>query len=261
MPINERPRTGDIQSVHRALDLLEAVGRSGDLGVTEMAHELGLAVSTVHNILRTLARRNYLISDNGRYRLGPGVTVLTSQWDPIVSLSSLLKPALNQLSQSTGHAATATALVGREARLIGFEAGPSPVTVGSSQWTWKNPLALATGRILVAMTREPEWAEFIAAGQDAEPGWSSAKWHEELTTVCRTGTCTKQARGDHEAVGVAVPVWTRGSSVICSIGCSAPAFLTSDDLVEQMLAALWDMTADISARLGCAEIPVFSDQR
>ncbi|HVX45738.1 MAG TPA: helix-turn-helix domain-containing protein [Mycobacteriales bacterium] len=255
MTVNESPRKGDIQSVHRALDLLELIGRRGDLGVSEMARETGLAVSTVHNLLRTLARRNYLISDGGRYRLGPGVMVLKSQWDPVTSLSTLLRPVLQRLTVLTGHAATATALLGHDARLIGFDPGPSPVTVSSSQWTWKNPLALATGRILVAMTQEPDWDDFIAAGKDAEPDWSRRRWREELSTVARTGTSVKAARHDQDAVGVAVPVWSSGSSVVCSIGCSAPGFLATDDVIRDMLRALWTVSAEISARLGCESIP------
>ncbi len=259
MAVNATSRVGDIQSVHRALDLLELIASKGDLGVTEMARELNLAVSTVHNLLRTLARRGYLVSDNGRYRQGPAVIMLMSAWDPVSSLTSLITPALQRLRSLTGHAATATALVGHEARLIGFETGNSAVTVSSAQWTRQNPLALATGRVLVAMTQQSAWDEFVEAGGDAHPQWSARRWHEELTRISRVGVCVKGAKDKHDAVGVAVPVWGRGSTVMCSIGCSAPGFLTTEHVINEMLDALWQVTAELSARLGCEEIPIGRD--
>lgn len=65
-----------VQSVDRALDLLEAIREQPDgLGLSEAARAVGLRVTTAHNLVSTLVQRGYL-SKGGRpmrYHLGPRV--------------------------------------------------------------------------------------------------------------------------------------------------------------------------------------------
>jgi len=70
-----------IQSVTRALALVEAVGRSADgLRLSEAADAVELNRPTAHNLLRTLRERGYLDqAPGGLYRLGPVLTALGAQ--------------------------------------------------------------------------------------------------------------------------------------------------------------------------------------
>lgn len=255
-------RTGDVQSVQRALDLLEIVAQTGEIGVTELANEAGLVVSTTHSLVRTLARRHYLLGVNGRYRLGPAATVLSAGWDPMASLSAIVAPVLDDLSAGAGHASTATVVVGRDARIIGFAQAPGPVTATAGGKTWSDPLALATGRLLVAMAHEPEWEAIVDRSHQlnpnpgVQPGWSVRRWLNELRSIQRTGIAVKTSRDPRAAAGIAVPIWARGGAVIASIGCSAPTFLVGDLVNDATLDALWDAASALSAELGCDEPPI-----
>ena len=63
---------GELKSVASALDLLDCFAEDEELGVSEVARRLGVAKSTAHRLLTTLASR-HLIEQNeetGRYRLG-----------------------------------------------------------------------------------------------------------------------------------------------------------------------------------------------
>ncbi len=137
---------GEVQSVVRALGLLEAVAAAGEMGVTELARAQGLHVATAHNLLRTLAGRHYLLNRHGRYRLGPAVAMLGAGWEPLHALPDLVQPSLVQIADGCGEAASATILVGREARLIGFQPGTEAITIHYPQWLWPEALKLATGR-------------------------------------------------------------------------------------------------------------------
>lgn len=248
-------RIGDVQSVHRALDLLEVVARTGEIGVSELAREVGLAVSTVHSLVRTLARRHYLVGVAGRYRLGPAVTVLVSRWDAAGSLASTVLPVLELVSAKTGHAGTATVLVGREARIIASVPAPGPVTVHAPV-VWVQPLELATGRVLVAFTAEADWARYVAGSSGAEPRWSPRRWANELRQIQRAGVAARTTTDPRGACGLAVPVWTRDRTVVCAIGCSAPSFLVGDLLKQSTVDALWEAAKSLSAELGCSDIPL-----
>ena len=62
-----------IQSVERAAAILRLLsGRSRQLGVVDLAGELGLAKGTVHGLLRTLQLVGYVEQDpnTGKYQLG-----------------------------------------------------------------------------------------------------------------------------------------------------------------------------------------------
>ncbi len=67
-----------IQSVDRALDILDCVARTEDgARLSEVAGALGLNRTTVHNLLRTLRLRGYLEQERGgRYRLGSVLSTL-----------------------------------------------------------------------------------------------------------------------------------------------------------------------------------------
>lgn len=250
MEVKPRVRAGDVQSIHRALDVLEAVGRAGEIGTSDLARSFGLAVSTVHSIIRTLAARGYLVRGTTGYRLGPGATVLASQWDPFSSLAPLLSPALRRVTGLTQHASTATMLVGEFARMVGFEPAPGLVTPNAGGGGGIPPLRLATGRVLVAMTRQAEWELFVHNGHDAEPSWSLSQWEEELRAIATTGVALVMTRGSREVVtAIGVPVFGPAGSVTCSVGCSMSGQWPVDDL-ERTLDALWSTTADLSEVIG-----------
>jgi DNA-binding IclR family transcriptional regulator len=70
--VRENDVEGGLKSVAAALDLLDCFVEDEELGVSEVARRLGVAKSTAHRLLTTLASRG-LIEQNtttGRYRLG-----------------------------------------------------------------------------------------------------------------------------------------------------------------------------------------------
>ena len=61
-----------LKSVGSALDVLECFALDGELGVSDIARRLGVAKSTAHRLLQTLASRGFVEQDvqSGQYRLG-----------------------------------------------------------------------------------------------------------------------------------------------------------------------------------------------
>src|SRR5690606_25963251 len=66
------PAGDSVQSIERALDLLEALAASGGRAtLTELTQCTALSLPTVHRLLRTLQNRGYLHRERGRaYVLG-----------------------------------------------------------------------------------------------------------------------------------------------------------------------------------------------
>jgi DNA-binding IclR family transcriptional regulator len=73
-------RNNFVQSVDRAITLMELLSRRGWSGVTEVAKELGINKSTAYRLLTTLRDRALVEQDAAteKYRLGFGLVALAS---------------------------------------------------------------------------------------------------------------------------------------------------------------------------------------
>lgn len=67
---DQRSPNVPVDAVEKTLELIAALQDHGEAGVTTLATELEISKSTVHNHLRTLAQRGYVVGENGTYRLG-----------------------------------------------------------------------------------------------------------------------------------------------------------------------------------------------
>ena len=67
-----------VQSVDRAIHILEILQSQGESGVTDIAGELGVHKSTASRLLSALMQRDLVeqVADRGRYRLGLGLLKL-----------------------------------------------------------------------------------------------------------------------------------------------------------------------------------------
>lgn len=74
---------GTIQSIERAAAILRLLsGRARQLGVVDLAGELGLSKGTVHGLLRTLQHEGFVEQDSesGKYRLGAALLHMGSSY-------------------------------------------------------------------------------------------------------------------------------------------------------------------------------------
>ena len=100
-----RDRRDSVQSLERALDLVEALADGGELGVTELANRTGLVPSTAHRLLHTLTKRGYVSqsSESGRYLLGFKVVEVASGLEQrLERLRLAARPHLERIQRATG---------------------------------------------------------------------------------------------------------------------------------------------------------------
>ncbi|MGA8210884.1 MAG: IclR family transcriptional regulator [Nocardioidaceae bacterium] len=122
------PRTaGAVQSVDRALSLLEALATSeGPVGVGELAGQTGLPQGTAHRLLRALQLRGYVRRDASRkYSLGTAAARLSDGAHRALALQA--RPFLTELVEACGETANLAVLEGDEAVYVAQV--PSPYTL------------------------------------------------------------------------------------------------------------------------------------
>lgn len=95
--------SSNLHSVAAALELLNCFAVTGELGVTEAAAELGVAKSTAHRLLTTLAGCGFAErTASGRYRLGVRVYELGEIAVNRMGLHEVALPVLEELRNTSG---------------------------------------------------------------------------------------------------------------------------------------------------------------
>jgi IclR family acetate operon transcriptional repressor len=94
-----------VQSVDRALDLLELMAAAGGtLGLSELAARAGLPLPTIHRLVRTMVNRGYLRQEpSRRYALGPSLIPLGDAAGQMVG--AWARPLLDELVRKVGETA------------------------------------------------------------------------------------------------------------------------------------------------------------
>jgi IclR family acetate operon transcriptional repressor len=110
---SSRDAAGAVQSLDRALNLLEEVSRHEQgVTLTDLAQSTGLAPSTAHRLLRTLESRDYLRQDEQRGLWFVGVRAFTvgSAFVRMRDIVAIARPLMRQLVDDVGESANLAVL-------------------------------------------------------------------------------------------------------------------------------------------------------
>ncbi|MEO1275337.1 MAG: IclR family transcriptional regulator, partial [Pseudomonadota bacterium] len=102
------PRSGEVQSVRRALSLLDALAEhGGGASLKELAGATALAPSTAHRLLTTLESARFVRFDpvEGAWRIGVAAFTVGGAFLAGRDLSVIARPYLRRLMEITGETA------------------------------------------------------------------------------------------------------------------------------------------------------------
>ena len=216
-------------SVARVTALLDAfVETRTELGVTEIAVQLGLAKSVVHRLVTALTKAGYLSQTRTRrYTLGPGATRLGQAALGQMDIRARARPILRELARASGETATLSTLAGddrvyaeqvestqsvRQSVSIGTAA---PLYVGASS---KAILAfLPERRSEAILSRAAKAGVTLASGTRLD----IKALRSELAIVRRRGFATSMAERIVGAASAAAPVFDHHGEVIGSLSVAS----------------------------------------
>ena len=125
---------GGVQSVDRALQILDILARQGHAGVSEIAEEMGVHKSTVSRLVgsllgRELVRQN---SDRGKYQLGFGILRLASTIPGRLGIVHEARDVLESLAAQ--HKETVNLAVMRSNCAVNVDQAMGPSTLATYDW-------------------------------------------------------------------------------------------------------------------------------
>ncbi|HET9349616.1 MAG TPA: IclR family transcriptional regulator, partial [Arthrobacter sp.] len=148
----EAGQHGGVQSVDRALAVLQILARDGHAGVSEIAAEMGIHKSTVSRLLGSLVSREMVHqnSERGKYQLGFGILRLASSIPGRLSLVREARPVMESLAEEFKE--TVNLAVLRSNFAVNVDQAMGPSTLATYDWVGSlTPLhATSSGKVLLA---------------------------------------------------------------------------------------------------------------
>lgn len=247
--------SGVVQSVHRAVTILELLARDGELGVSELASALSVHRSTASRLVAALGEHEMVQQPEvrGRVRLGPGVLRLAGAANARLDLVQEARPVCRVLAARTNETVNVAVLADRSALYVDQVIGPSTIT--AYNWVGQHvPLhATANGRILVSelapSVRLGAWG--VAPVGYTEYTVTDPAALEELVLRARAqGYALARDELDVGLTALAAPVRNAHGELCASISVSGPTFRIGPVRVGELVPLLLRAAEDVSARLG-----------
>jgi DNA-binding IclR family transcriptional regulator len=218
-----------VQSLERALDLLEQLADAGELGVSELAARTGLVPSTAHRLLGTLVARGYASQSaaSGRYLVGYKLLELASGLqDRLERLRTAAKPHLKAIQEQTGETTNLVVLEGRNAVYIESVSGTRSVRLFTEIGQAIPAHTSGSGKALLAW-RAPEDVEALL-GDAPLPASTPrtlttlAALKDDLARIRRRGYATDNEEHELGVACVATPILDGAGQALAAISVSGP---------------------------------------
>jgi IclR family acetate operon transcriptional repressor len=215
-----------VQSVDRAIDLLEALARSeGPQGVGELAASTGLPQGTVHRLLRSMQARGYVRHDASRkYGLGAAAFLLGDAAQR--SLARSARPHLQRLVDISGETANLAVLEGDDVVYLAQVPSPHTLRMFAEVGRHVPPHSTAVGKVLLAgLPAERAGGILNRRGMPSMTDrtiTSFEQFAEQLEQARARGWAADEQEQEAGIRCVAVPV-QNGDRVVAALSVSGPA--------------------------------------
>lgn len=252
---SEERKPGGVQSVERAITILEFLARNGWSGVTDVGAALGVHKSTAFRLMSTLEQRGLVEqhTDSGKYRLGVGIAHLARAVTVNPDITQNARAGCEWLARHTDETVTLTVL--GEADCVTIDQIVSSSSVASQSWLGRHtPLhATSPGKVFLAhldkerltrLTRGPlhRFTDRTLVGRD--------ELYAELARVREDGVATAVDEFEDGLTSAAAPVRASDGSVVAAICASGPSYRLDAEQLRRLASLVRDAADLASTRLG-----------
>ncbi|MBA2697800.1 MAG: IclR family transcriptional regulator [Nocardioidaceae bacterium] len=243
-----------VQSVDRAVTILEILARSGEVGVTDLARELGVHKSTAFRLVAALERRR-LVEQNvgrGKYRLGTGILRLAGATTSRLDLVQESRAVTRLLAKRTGETVNIAVLSDGAALYMDQVAGSSALQ--PHNWVGQRiPLhATSNGKVLLSGLDQTDVATHTGNLRSftVHTITTTDALARELAEVRDRGYAIAIDELEIGLTAVAAPVRNSHGEVTASMSISGPTFRLDARRVPLLADDVMSAADEVSGRLG-----------
>jgi IclR family transcriptional regulator, acetate operon repressor len=244
-----------VQSVDRAVSVLEFLALHGEVGITELAAELGVHKSTAFRLVAVLDSRGLVeqTTERGKYRLGFGIVRLAGATTAQMDLARESKPVCERLANAIGETVNVAILDGGYAINVSQMRGTAAIA-SDNRVGQRTPLhATASGKVLLAY-QSPELQDELV-GRPLHPYTPStivdpAQLREALLDIRQSGWGWTSGEYEIGLNAVAAPIHGADGAVVAALSVSGPFYrLTAESFAEVAAQAIHG-AHEVSTRMG-----------
>jgi IclR family acetate operon transcriptional repressor len=234
-----RAGDGGVQSVHRALNVLEALAAAGGTAsLGDLAAACGLPAPTLHRLAATLTERGYLRQlPDRRYSLGSRLVPLGADAHALLGARAL--PVLRALAEQTGESANLAVLTQGRAEYVAQAPGRHTMRTFTDVGNRVALHCTGVGKALLAAVPPDQAGRLIdaapLAAQTAATITDPAALRAEIALIRARGYALDE--GEMEIGVRCVAVGLPGAAPM-AVSVSGPAARMTDDLIAAAVSAL-----------------------
>lgn len=251
---NSTERDSPVQSVDRAVTILDLLADAGELGVTELARRLDVHKSTASRLVAALERWDLVeqIDGRGKYRLGVGLLRLAGTAVAGLDVVEQARPVCRRLAAETGLTVNLAVLSDQQAHYLDQVAGTSALQ--SYNWVGQRiPLhATSNGKVLLSGV-DRHTARALAGELTAYTDKTIVdltRLEAELAATRRDGYATAVDELEDGLSAIAAPVRNAHGEVVNSLSLSGPTFRLDAARLLSLRTLLLPAAGEVSRRLG-----------
>ena len=250
---NDQP-TVQVQSVDRALAILDLLARRGEAGVTEIAAELAVHKSTAFRLVGALENRQLVeqVSDRGKYRLGFGIVRLAGATTATLDLPREGHAVCERLAGELDETVNLAILDNGAATNVAQVYGTAAVT--TRNWIGqRTPLhATSSGKILLAWADAQTLEDALDTLERFTPKTitSRSKLLAELALTRDRGWASTTEELEIGLNAVAAPIRGASGEVVAAVSVSGPAYRLTVASFPSVTEKLRSGAEEISSRIG-----------
>lgn len=259
MPNNEWDPKYGVQSVYRALKLLEYICTSNDhrgASLSELSDYIGLSKPSVYRLLNTL-QAFHLVSkepQTGLYHPGPGLIALAQKALERFEIRKIALPYLEELRRETDETVHLAILDSGE--VVYLEKRESTQTIRMYSAVGRRAPAHCTGlgkAILAFLPRDERQRILKEKGLKAYTAntiTSIPEFERECELIRARGFALDLGEHEEEIRCVAAPIFDHTGCPIAALSVAIPAFRIDRDQLEELGPKVVKVAQEISRKLG-----------
>ena len=253
----QRGEQHSIQSVDRAITLLEAIAEAGgETTLTEVSRRTRLNISTCHHLLSTLVQRGYVAKVPVRrsYALGARILYLSNACLTQVDLPARAAPFIEQINEKTGETVHLAVLQGDAMMKVAKRESRHPVRVDTGTLGKTDaPHATASGKAMLAWLPEADMRRVLSHGLNRYTPKTITEWPdliEALRHVRRNGYAMDDEEYQPGVICIGAAIRDQNGAVVGAISASTPTMRASEDHLRLVREEVLGAVRTLSAELG-----------
>ncbi len=251
----ERSSVAAVQSVDRALSVLEILAAQGEAGVTEVAAELGVHKSTAFRLVAVLESRGFVeqLADRGKYRLGFGVVRLAGAAAAQLDIAREGRRVCEALAADLEE--TVNIAILDDDRAVNVSQARGPAALSTHNWVGQGtPLhATSSGKVLLAYApdavRKGVLSKELRRYTHATITDPEAL-RQDLDRIVEQGWGATAEEYEVGLSAVAAPVRGADGDVVAALSVSGPSFRLDSEDFPTLARRVVSGADELSRRLG-----------